>query len=165
MKKTSLVVLKTTQPLFWEGEGFTPNQVYRCLTPIENESDSYMINAFWFTQAEFDLYFEFAHERVMRDWTELGLVKEGKVITFKAFKEYVNIVTYGKQINNLRIGFVGVPKENYYKFYPIENGNKQLQLRQMYEMYKYTLEENMYYLDNKGIQFGTFGIHISYIRK
>lgn len=165
MKKTNLVVLKTTQPLFWEGQGFTPNQVYRCLTPIETESDSYMINAFWFTQSEFDLYFEFAHERVMRDWTELGFVKEGKAITFKAFKEYMDIRTYGKQTYNLRIGYVGIPKEKYYKFYPIEYGNKQLQLRQMYEMYKYIIEENMYYLDNKFIQFGTFGISISYIRK
>jgi hypothetical protein len=163
MKKTSLVVLKTTQPLFWEGEGFTPNQVYRCLTPIENESDSYLINAFWFTQAEFDLYFEFAHERVMRDWTELGFVKEGKPITFKEFKEYMDMHTYGKQTNNMRLGYVGIPRKNQYKFIPVGYDNKAIQLKNLYEKhYKETIEGNMIYLDAFKITLGCQGVSLSY---
>lgn len=170
MKKNNLIVLKTTHPLFWEGEGFALNTVYRCLTPIETESDSYLINGFWFTQAEFDLYFEFAYDRVIRDWKSLGLVKEDvtgslKAITFKEFKERMNIHFYGKQINNLRIGYVGIPKENFYKFYPMVNANKQIQLKEMYSRYQYVLEGNMYYLDGRWIQFGTFGVHIPYVRK
>ncbi len=165
MNKNNLVVLSTTQPLFWEGEGFVLNQVYRCLIPGESGTDSYLINAFWFTQEEFDLYFEFAHDRVMRDWTQLNLVKEGKSISFAEFKRRVDVHTYDNQLNNVRIGFVGVPKENFYKFYPFGDGNKQIQYRQMYDMYQYTIDENMYYLDNRGIQFGTFGIHVGYVRK
>ncbi len=59
METKNLVVLKTTQPLFWEGEGFELNKVYPCLTPNETKSDNYFINSFLFTQAEFDLYFNF----------------------------------------------------------------------------------------------------------
>lgn len=165
MKKTNLVVLKTTQPLFWEGEGFLLNQVYRCLTPTENECDSYLIYGFWFTQEEFDLYFEFAYDRVMRDWDSIGLIKDGKTVSFAEFKRRVDVHTYGNQLNNVRIGFAGIPKENFYKFYPPYDGNKEKQLRQMYDMYQYTIDENMYYLDNHGIQFGTFGIHATYVRK
>lgn len=167
MKKTNLVVLKTFEPLFWEGQRLDLNTVYRCLEPVESGDDhNYMIYAEWFTPEEFEMYFEFAHDRVMRDWLSLGLIKEGyKLITFKEFKERMDIHTYGKQIDNLRIGFIGESKENYYKFYPMVNGNKQIQLREMYEMYKYVVEGNPYYLDNRSIQFGTFGIHIGYVRK
>src|SRR6187551_631494 len=132
MKKNHLVVLKTTEPLFWEGEGFVLNQVYRCLTPIENECDSYLINAFWFTQEEFDLYFEFAYDRIMRDWTALGFVKNDKAITFKAFKEYMDMHTYGSQTSNLRIGYVGSRHSSLYNFYPINSQNTALQLKELY---------------------------------
>lgn len=167
MKKNNLVVLKTSEPLFWEGQRFDLNKVYRCLEPVESgDENNYMIYAEWFTKEEFDMYFEFAHDRVMRDWLALGLVTaEHKAITLKEFKLRMDVLTYGKQMNNLRIGFIGQPKENLYKFYPIADGNKQIQLRQMYDMYLYVLDENPYYLDNRCIQFGTFGKHISYIRK
>jgi hypothetical protein len=167
MKKNNLVVLKTSEPLIWETEHFALNRVYRCLEPVESgDEDNYMINALWFTKEEFEIYFEFAHDRVMRDWLTLGLVTaEHKPITLKEFKLRMDVHTYGKQMNNLRIGFIGLSKDNLYKFYPIDNGNKQIQLRQMYEMYLYTVEGHPYYLDNRCIQFGTFGKHISYIRK
>lgn len=166
MNKTNLVVLKTSEPLIWETEHFALNQVYRCLEPVESgDEDNYMINTEWFTQEEFDMYFEFAHDRVMRDWTQLNLLKDGKAISFAEFKRRVDVHTYGKQTNNVRIGFVGISKENFYKFYPPYDGNKQIQLKQMYDMYQYTIDENMYYLDNRGIQFGTFGAHVSYVRK
>lgn len=166
MEKHNLVVLKTPEPLFWEGERFDLNKVYRCFTPPENGSDGmYMINAEWFSQEEFDLYFEFAYDRVIRDWNELNLLKDGKAISYAEFKRRVNVHTYGKQTNNLRIGYVGISKQNFYKFYPDLDGNKELQLKDMYNMYQYVLNGNMYYLDNHCIQFGSFGIGISYIRK
>lgn len=161
MNKDILVVLKTKEPLFWESDKFDINKVYRCL-PVENE---YIINGNPFTLEEYEMYFELAYDRVIRDWTEIGLVKDGKPIFYKEFKELFEVVTYGKQINNLRIGFVGKPKENYYKFYPNVDANKQIQLREMYTMYEYTLNGELYFLDNGSIQFGTFGRYISYIRK
>lgn len=163
MTRNNLVVLKTTEPLFWETEGFELNHVYRCLTPIETESDSYLINAFWFTQEEFDLYFEFAYDRIMRDWTELGFVKDGKAISFKEFKEYMDMVTYGKQNNNVRLGFVGVPKVKQFKFYPVGYDNKAIQLKQLYERhYKMTIDGDMVYVDAFKIKMGCNGIPISY---
>lgn len=166
MKKSNLVVLKTSESLFWETERFDLNRVYRCLEPVESgDKDNYMINAEWFSKEEFEKYFEFAHDRVMRDWTQLNLLKDGKAITFAEFKRRVDVHTYGSQTNNVRIGFVGISKENFYKFYPFADGNKQIQLRQMYDMYLYTIDESPYYLDNRGIQFGTFGVHVSYVRK
>ena len=166
MEKHNLVVLKTTEPLSWEDDRLVPNKVYRCLIPTESGSDEdYMIYGLWFTKEEYETYFETAYERVIRDWTELGLVKDGKPIYYKEFKELFEVVTYGKQMNNLRIGFVGKPKENYYKFYPNVDANKLIQLREMYTMYEYTLNGNMYYLYNHSIQFGTFGRYVSYISK
>lgn len=166
MNKTNLVVLKTAEPLFWEDQRFDLNKVYRCLSPVESgDEHNYMIYAEWFTQAEFDKYFEYAYDRVIRDWEQLNLVKDGKPVSFAEFKRRLDIHTYGKQIDNIRIGYLGISKENLYKFYPIADGNKQIQAKQMYEMFLYTLDENMYYLDNHSIQFGTFGVHISYVRK
>lgn len=167
MEKHNLVVLKTTQPFFWEEERLEPNKVYRCLIPTESGSDEdYMINALWFTKEEYEMYFETAYDRVIRDWKALGFITaDGKQISFAEFKRRIDVHTYGKQINNLRIGFGGISKENFYKFYPSVDANKLIQLRDMYNMYEYTVNGNMYYLDNHSIQFGTFGIGVSYIRK
>lgn len=163
MDKNNLVVLKTTQPLFWESEGFKLNHVYRCLTPKETESDSYLINAFWFTQAEFDLYFEFAYDRIIRDWESFGLIENGKPISFAKFKKLLDVHTYNKQTLNLRLAFVGVSKVNMYKFIPIGYDNKAIQLRQMYERhYLETLKGNMIYFDAFKIKFGTFGVSVVY---
>lgn len=160
------VVLKTTEPLYWETSVLNVNKVYRCLPPKQSGDDhNYMIYAEWFTPAEYEQYFESAYDRVIRDWTELNLVKDGKPISYAEFKRRIDVRTYGSRTNNVRIGFIGKPKENFYKFYPIADGNKEKQTRQMYEMFLYTLDVNMYYLDNHSIQFGTFGIHVGYVRK
>ncbi len=163
MNKNNLVVLKTTEPLFWEGERFALNHVYRCLTPLENESDSYLINAYWFTQEEFDMYFEFAYDRIIREWNILGLLKDGKAITFTAFKGLMDMHTYGKQSNNLRLGFVGVGRNTLHKFVPVGYDNKAYQLKQLYDKhYKETLNGNMIYVDAFKIQFGIRGVSLTY---
>lgn len=166
MEKHNLVVLKTTENLFWESDVLHINTVYRCLQPVESgDDDNYMIYGILFTPEEYDLYFELAVDRVIRDWTTFGIVTDGKLVSFAKFKKAMDIHTYGKQTNNLRIGFMGISKENFYKFYPNLNGNKELQLKDMYNMAQYVLEGNMYYLDNRCIQFGTFGAYASYVRK
>jgi hypothetical protein len=92
----------------------------------------------------------------------MGLVVGGKAISKKAFTELIDVRVYGKQTQNLRIGFVMTnPKECLYGFYPMYNENKAKQVANMYGMYLSTIEGDMNYVDQEYIQFGNCGTPLS----
>lgn len=162
IKTDNLVVLKDSKTLTWQDDTLIPNKVYRCCTPTENGNDNYLIYGYWFTKAEFDLYFEFAYDRVIREWDSIGLIPNGKVLNFKDFKERVDLHTYGKNINHLRIGYVGRLPQGLYSFYPRNCEVRAKQLRCMYSSYVGVVFQNMDAFDNGWIQFNSRGIKISY---
>lgn len=162
MNKENLVVLRGDKALEFETEAMYPNRYYRCLKATENDSTQYCIYGIIFDQAGFDKNFEYAYDRIMRDWELIGLIKGGKLIGKTAFKELANVHTYGKQSNNLRIIFFGFPKECMYGFYPIYNENKSKQLDAMYLLCNVVIGGEMRWFDNENIQFGNCGIPLSY---
>jgi hypothetical protein len=165
MNKENLVVLKGNEALKLQTDTMYPNKYYRCLKASENDNVQYCIYGIIFDQEGFDKYFEFAYDRIMRDWERIGLLKNGKAISKTAFKELANVDTYGKKNRNLRIIFFGLPKECMYGFYPPFCENKSKQLDNMYQWYGNVINASPYcmsYFDGESIQFGNCGIPIVY---
>jgi hypothetical protein len=162
MNKENLVVLRGDKALEFEGEAMYPNQYYRCLKATENDREEYFVYGIKFDKATFDTNFEFAYDRIMRDWELIGLTKGGKLIGKTAFKVLANVHTYGKQSNNLRIIFFGFPNECMYGFYPIYNENKAKQLDAMYKWCIQIMDVYTGYFEQENIQFGQKGIPLSY---
>lgn len=159
MDKKSLAILKDSKTLSFDGEVFTPLKFYRSIEVSEN---AIIVNGFCIPKQDFDEYFEYAYDKVMRDWEAIGLVVNGKAITKKKFKELADVHTYGKQTNNNRIIFFSThPKECLYGFYPIYGENKARQLDAMYMWYLQVLDGYMGYIDQESIQFGNCGIPLN----
>lgn len=162
MDRENLVVLKGDKELILGSETLYPNKYYRCLKATEMDADSYFVDGNNMTHSFFEKYFEFAYDRIMRDWETIGLTKGGKLVNKTTFRELANVHTYGKQSNNLRIIFFGLPKDCMYGFYPIYNENKAKQLNAMYSWCEQVIGGYMGYFDQDCIQFGKYGIPINY---
>ena len=162
MDRENLVVLKGDKELVFKTDTMYPNKYYRCLKVAENDNVQYLVYGIVFDQKGFDENFEFAYDRIMRDWETIGLTKSGKLVNKTTFRELANVHTYGKQSNNLRIIFFGLPKDCMYGFYPIYNENKAKQLNAMYSWCEQVIGGYMGYFDQDCIQFGKYGIPISY---
>ena len=106
MDKT-LCILKGSKELKLDNDAMYPNTFYRCL---EGDKKDIYVYGYNMPISEFEKNFEFAYERIMRDWERISLVKNGKPISKTAFKALANVHTYGKQTNNDRIIFFGIPK-------------------------------------------------------
>ena len=156
MDKTSMVILKGTE----SGLVYEPNKFYRHCLDVDYDFP-HMIYGASITKEAFNEYFEYAHERIMRDWTKMNLVVDGKPVTKKEFKELADVHTYGSGRKNLKIIFFGATKDCRYGFYPMQ-GSKAANLNEAYNMYLDTINGNMEYIDDKDIQFGNTGIPIGY---
>jgi hypothetical protein len=158
MDKKSLVILRGSKELIFGHEVFRPLTFYRS---IEAGKDVRIVYGEPFLEHEMG-DFELAYDKIMRDWELMGLVVGGKAISKKAFTELIDVRVYGKQTQNLRIGFVMTnPKECLYGFYPMYNENKAKQVANMYGMYLSTIEGDMNYVDQEYIQFGNCGTPLS----
>jgi len=162
MNKENLVVLKGDKALEFETDTMYPNKFYRCIKATENDNVQYCIYGIIFDQAGFDKNFEFAYDRVMRDWESIGLIRGGKLIPKSRFNFFANVHVYGKRSNNLRIIFFGNPKDCMYGFYPAFSESQAKQLSAMYKWCENVIAGEMNYFDNDYIQFGNCGIPLSY---
>jgi len=162
MNKTSLVVLRGDKELEFETDTMYPNTYYRSIQASENDVNEYIVYGIKFDQAGFDKNFEYAYDKVMRDWESIGLIKKGKLISKKAFNELASVHLYGKQTNNLRIIFFGGGESGRYGFYPKYRENQAKQLLAIYQWCINVIEGDMEYFDFQYIQFGKYGIPIYY---
>jgi hypothetical protein len=162
MTKTSLVVLRGDKELEFETDTMYPNTYYRSIQVTENDQEEYIVYGIKFDKAGFDKNFEYAYDKVMRDWENIGLIKKGKLVSKKAFNELASVHLYGKQINNLRIIFFGTTQFGRYGFYPKFRENQAKQLLTIYQWCVNVIEGDMTYFDFEYIQFGNKGIPISY---
>ncbi len=162
MNKTNLVVLRSDKALEFESDTLYPNTYYRSIQMVENDQEEYVVYGISFRKAWFEANFEFAYDRIMRDWEKIGLLKNGKLVSKKGFKELANVHLFGKQTNNLRIIFFGLPKECMYGFYPEVRENQAKQLVSIYQWCKNVIEGDMSYFDMENIQFGNQGFPIYY---
>lgn len=91
----------------------------------------------------------------------LDMVKDGKPVSFKKFKESVSIHDYGTGVRKVKIMFLGQPKENLFAFYPMQAPNP-IALKECYENYVSLVNGDWTPLDNGDIIWGNSGIPICY---
>lgn len=101
-------------------------------------------------------------EQVKGKLALLGLINNGKPISFKAFKDLASVHEYGRGRNPLRIIFIGHPKENLFAFYP-PNDTKAECLKIAYNYYKDCVEsEYMCEYNDENVMWGNCGIPLQY---
>lgn len=101
-------------------------------------------------------------EEVNGKFEALGLLPNGKPVSFNKFKEWADAHEYGRGKGKLYIVFVGHPRENLFAFYPPQ-GTKAECLKIAYEYYLDTTSTEMKqeYLD-ENVMWGNKGYPISY---
>ena len=163
MNKESLVVLKGQTTLVVERSGtrFEPNKHYRA---IKQDDNSIIVFGELLDMGTFNNMFEFLHDRLMREFKKLSLLKDnGQPITKKLFTELMSVHTYGKGQGKLFIGFHGGKMNGIWAFYGAYRGDTKAQfVKDAYRNYTNILEGHMSLVDNESIQRGNSGIPMSF---
>jgi len=133
-----------------------PHKAYRCIA----NGDDVTINGFIINMEGFNLLFENAHERIMRHFNLIGLIKDGKPVNKTTFKQMANTVKYGKGESSFYVAyFYTHPKECMYRFAPIwGGGSKAVQMTNLYNDFIELVNGDMTNIDNDNIQFGNCGL-------
>src|SRR5574337_1279132 len=153
MDRFSLAILKGEKSILIKGEVFNANTFYRFLDYSETHV---MIYGVIFSKIEFDEKFEFAYDKVIRDWTNFGLIKpNGKVISKSAFNKVLDVHCY--KTNSKYIGFIMNSRQIIYGFYH----NRLCRLKDLRELaynnFVNVIKGDVSALDNFQIQFWNFG--------
>ncbi len=155
MNKENLVVLKGSIQLEFETDVIKPNVYYRCVAIQKKE---YLVYGIIFSHDKFNELFEFAQDRVLRDFKELGILKEDNTPVSKSlFTKEADIHEYGK----LKVWYFRNTRERIYAFYPMQ-GSKIENQKECYQMYLDIINGDVESLDNKDVKFGNCGIPLTY---
>lgn len=92
-------------------------------------------------------------------WLGIMATNDTKPLSFKGFKQRVDVHKYGKKN---RIFFLGFPKSNLFGFYPPISGTKEDEMKQSYNMYKKLVEGDITPYTDGDVQWGNCGIPIGY---
>lgn len=166
MRKNNLAIIKSDSPFMRFQSLFEPNKFYRSIQLSEGDDNAQiLITGEVFTQVEFNELFEYATDRVLRDWNEIGLLKNGKALSFTAFGKQADINEYtsffmGRR-TKMRILLFRTSKDIIYGFYPT-NVTKLGDIKESYQWYLDTVTGITEHLNDKLIQFGNRGIPMSY---
>jgi len=168
MDKKSLVTLKGDKSIEVDGQRYDVNRFYRHLETGETQY-AHMVYGMKMSKEFFDEHFEYAYDRIMRDWSQMSLLNDGQPITKTAFKKLADVHTYtgrdgyGKRVKNFIILFrVGGLEKRMYGFYPTFSETKAKTLDSVYKYYLATVNGDMTYIDGENIQFGNRGIPMVY---
>ena len=162
MQAKDLVVLKVSENVMFETETFRTNINYRCCRLTENNVTQYLVFGIVFDEETFNRLFETTHERMIRDFTEMGLIKSnGKPVSKSKFSQIASHHNYGSGSRKLGVWYVNKNSNFIYGFYPYQ-GNKQEQLKECYEYFLDILKGEMDSVDSDDVCFGNCGIPIYY---
>ena len=162
MDQNNLVILKDETNSFKMGETqFNRHKFYRC---IEDGVDGYTVYGEHFTTDEFNLHFEFAYDKIMRDFQSIGLVNPMtlKPVSKKTFKELANIHTFTGGKGLYRAYFYNDVHVALYSFESSFRENKKTFIDCVYSHFINLCDGEMSAVDNKLIQFGNAGIPLSF---
>lgn len=98
-------------------------------------------------------------DQVIPKLTELGLAKDGKPVSFAAFKRIADAHPYGRRPYIYAV-YVG-PKENKFGFYPPRR-NKQESLLIVYDFYLELFTDKSFRWEMEHIVWGNCGIPLAY---
>jgi len=172
MKKDSLVILKGLENQTFQTDVIKAHKPYRHIALSEKNKWNedvieHLVYGIKFNDVQFNELFETVHTKLMRIFTFMELIKDGKPISRTAFgRDYLDIHTYGRGRNNSKVGYLCSFIDNNKEvvgFYPQFSGETKAQtLRDCYDMFIETLNGNMGFVDCKRVQLGNCGIPMSY---
>jgi len=167
MNKENLVYLRESVETITVGHTiFKAHKPYRCVHAVDGHLTSNIVYGEPFSDEQFNIFFETAHERIMRNFTKIGLLVDGKVVNKKTFKELAYTVKYGKGEGSFYVAyFYTHPKECMYRFSPLwAGGTKAVQMINLYNDYIDLVNGNVENIDNDLIQFGNRGLPLGRYR-
>lgn len=101
-------------------------------------------------------------EQVNGKFEVLGLLPNGKPISFAKFKQYADAHLYGRGKDKIYIVYVGIPRQNLFAFYPPRTTKADsLAISYQYYLDTVTTEMKQEYLD-KNVVWSTGGYPIFY---
>lgn len=165
MDSKSLVILKGKATLISESTQttFIPNKHYRCIEITEGKRSEYLVYGVVFSKEAFETLFVYAHDVIMEQWSNNGLLPMMKPLSKKAFVEVLDLHQYGKGKSKLFIGFVGNKMDGLFAFKPLFSGDTKAKfLAHAYNMYKDVLNGNMQDVDDEMLQRGNSGIPLTF---
>jgi hypothetical protein len=137
---------------------FKVGEVYRC-------SDN-IVYGYSFNEEAFAEHFDYLHDVVVKEWTDLGLIVDGKPVNKTKFKEWLDVHKYTRRgIKPLYLSYIGRPKESLYQFYPSSpQATKTQTVKDAYYYFSETVKGNVIFFDPVlgTVIRGNSGIPISY---
>lgn len=151
-----------TEDFQTETEKFKKGNFYRCLPQGLGEDIQLMVFGVVFALVDFCSKFQFAHTVVIKEWTEMGLIVDGKPLTKKAFKERLDLHKYGNGRGAFYSGYIihNHSKELMYQFNSPYVDTKPQFIDWAYQNYLDVIKGHVNALDNKNICRGNSGIPI-----
>ncbi len=164
IRKDNLVVLKEGVSTFKTDASqteFKPNTFYRSIELTNEDIRQILVFGVIFS-TDFDDIFELAQTRILRDFEQLGIIVNGKLISRTAFGKLLNIHQYGRGRSGFKIGYIYThPKELLYGFFPYFIGETKLTtIKVAYQNVFNIVEGGMNCVDEHIVQFGNCGIPI-----
>ena len=162
MKKENLVYLRDDKSINIGSITYDPNRVYRCLGLGNDEQIEYMVFGLVMDSVTFNKHFEFAYNRIMRHFQQIGLLtNDGKPLSKTAFIKLADIHTYGTGRNSINIWYFRNSKDVIYGFYPMQSSKKE-QATECYKYYLDLISGEMDCVDCGDVCFGNKGIPLQY---
>jgi hypothetical protein len=162
-----LVVLKEGVSTFndaFSGTEFKPHTFYRARVLTNENQKEVLIYGEIFVDEDFDNKFEYASERLMRDFKLCGLVKpNGKPVSKAKFKRDCQLHTYGRGQQKLfKALFFTMKDRQIYSFQTNLRENKTEFFQETYNQYLDIMDGDLEPIDNRLVQFGNCGIPLTY---
>ena len=153
LKGQSNFIIRETQTTF------EANKHYRCIE-VEDELLVYGVK---FNRELFNEMFEYLHDRLMREFKQLGLIKDGQAISKSAFGNLMDIRKYGKGKGSLFMGFFGSKMNGIIAFDCYFAGQNKTQfIGDAYGDFIDIINGDLTSVDSKYVQRGNSGVPIAY---
>jgi hypothetical protein len=165
IKKENLVVLKGQSNFVIRETDttFEANKHYRCIDVTEGSQRELLVYGVKFDINLFNDMFEYLHDRMMREFKILGLLKDGKPLSKTAFKERMDVHQYGRGQRKLFKGIFGGKMNGMIVFDCYFQGDTKANfISTAYNDYKDIINGNMTSVDDGQVERGDSGIPIAY---
>ena len=167
IRKDNLVILKEGVSTFEKSHTkFKPHTFYRSIILTNENRKEVLVNGEVFVNENFDNNFEFAHDRVMRDFKLCGLIKpNGEPVSKTAFKKLADNHQYTSRTIKS-----GLYKALFYTnvergIYAFESAFKEPKKKFYDTVYSYFINivnGEMDAIDNQLVQYGNCGIPLNF---
>lgn len=154
--------------LVYTEQGFETNlNRYQPFTPyrhLDVDGGYHMVHGEVHTPKDFAKDFKFWWDKVIADFVTMGLIVNGKSVSFNKFKKMLDVHTFkvmygrGKEYQ----GFISIDEDNRYQFRTaLRYNNKEKALSELYMNFTNVVDGRTDELDEQLINFGNRGIPVS----